>query len=75
MTRVTEAIFEDGVLRPITPLDLEEHQRVRVILSPIDGLTVASREEALLRLRRGIDGMKFRSDGAYPHRDELHDRV
>ncbi len=28
------AIYEDGVLKPLTPLSLEEHQRVCVSVSP-----------------------------------------
>jgi predicted DNA-binding antitoxin AbrB/MazE fold protein len=32
MARRLEAIFEHGILRPIKPLDLAEHQRVQLIL-------------------------------------------
>jgi predicted DNA-binding antitoxin AbrB/MazE fold protein len=32
MTRRLEAIYEQGVLRPIEPLALAEHQRVRLTL-------------------------------------------
>jgi predicted DNA-binding antitoxin AbrB/MazE fold protein len=33
MTKRLEAIYENGVLRPLEPLNLPEHQRVMVILS------------------------------------------
>jgi predicted DNA-binding antitoxin AbrB/MazE fold protein len=32
MTIALEAIFENGVLRPLSPLDLPEHTRVRVLV-------------------------------------------
>lgn len=75
MTQIIEAIFSDGVLRPVSPLQLRDQERVRVIIAPINGHSVSNREAALKRLRAGIERMNFRSDGAYPQRDELHDRV
>ncbi len=33
MTRQVEAVYENGVLRPLAPLRLEEHQRVTVTVS------------------------------------------
>lgn len=43
MTQTVEAIYEDGVLKPLTPLQLPEHQRVSVTIedlpeSPEEGL-------------------------------------
>jgi predicted DNA-binding antitoxin AbrB/MazE fold protein len=35
MTKQVEAIYEDGMLRPLEPLPLEEHQRVRVTVSSL----------------------------------------
>jgi len=35
MTNHVDAIYEGGVLRPLVPLPLEEHQRVRVTVSSI----------------------------------------
>ena len=32
MVRNIEAIYEGGVLRPLSPLNLKEHERVRIIL-------------------------------------------
>jgi predicted DNA-binding antitoxin AbrB/MazE fold protein len=33
MERQVDAIYENGVLRPLEPLDLEEQQRVRITIS------------------------------------------
>jgi predicted DNA-binding antitoxin AbrB/MazE fold protein len=33
MGKKLEAVYENGVLRPLEPLDLPEHQRVTVVLS------------------------------------------
>ena len=33
MSKPIEAIYENGVLRPLEPLGLEEHQRVTVIIA------------------------------------------
>ena len=33
MTRQVEAVYENGVLRPLEPLPLKEHQRVSVTVS------------------------------------------
>lgn len=32
MTRTIEAIFENGVLKPVEQLDLPEHQKVQVLI-------------------------------------------
>jgi predicted DNA-binding antitoxin AbrB/MazE fold protein len=35
MSRTVEVIYEDNVLKPLTPIDgLQEHERVTVILCP-----------------------------------------
>ena len=74
MTQVTEAIYAEGVLRPVQALDLPEQQRVRIILEPINGPVVGDRTKAMARLRAGIERMSFRLQGPLPSRDELHDR-
>jgi len=38
MTRKIDAIYENGVLRPLEPLDLEEQQRVRITIDNVDPL-------------------------------------
>ena len=42
MTNHVDAVYENGVLRPLEPLPLEEHQRVRVTISSISGDSLAS---------------------------------
>jgi predicted DNA-binding antitoxin AbrB/MazE fold protein len=73
MTQTTEAIYTNGVLKPVRDLDLRDQQRVRVIVETIEDGT-ADRAAAVARLRAGIDGMQFFSNGRLPTRDELHDR-
>ena len=38
MAREIDAIYENGVLRPLEPLDLEEQQRVRITIDHGDPL-------------------------------------
>ena len=38
MAKVIEAIFENGVIRPLQAVELEEHQRVRVVITPLPGV-------------------------------------
>lgn len=71
---VTDAIFEDGVLKPLARLDLREHEQVRLIVHQLDGAGSIDRARAMNELRAGIASMGFRSVGSYPTRDELHDR-
>jgi predicted DNA-binding antitoxin AbrB/MazE fold protein len=42
MTNHVDAVYENGVLRPLEPLPLEEHQRVRVTISSISADSLAS---------------------------------
>ena len=37
MAREVEAVYENGMLRPLEPLPLAEHQHVRVTVSEIPG--------------------------------------
>ena len=72
MTRVTEAVFAQGVLKPTEDLGLQEQQRVRLIVEPLDQ-SGEDRQAAIVRLKAGIEGMQFFSQGRRPTRDELHD--
>jgi predicted DNA-binding antitoxin AbrB/MazE fold protein len=74
MPQVTEAVYSGGVLKPSVPLNLQESQRVRLIIEPITEATPGARSQALERLKKGIQSMKFRSKGPLPSRQELHDR-
>jgi predicted DNA-binding antitoxin AbrB/MazE fold protein len=72
MTQITEAVYADGVLRPISALSLHEQQHVRIIVEPIE--PSSDREAALARLEAGIAGMQFLSNGPLPSREALHER-
>jgi predicted DNA-binding antitoxin AbrB/MazE fold protein len=73
MTRITEAVYSHGVLKPAEDLGLREEQRVRLIVEPLDERP-EDRSAALARLRAGIAKMQFFSQGPLPTREELHDR-
>ena len=73
MTKVTEAVYSQGVLKPAEDLGLREDQRVRLIVETVDDKAV-DRAAALARLKAGIAKMQFFSQGPLPSREELHDR-
>jgi predicted DNA-binding antitoxin AbrB/MazE fold protein len=58
MTNHVDAVYENGVLRPLGPLTLEEHQRVRVTVSSISGDALASLvdQSFLEQARREVAG-------------------
>jgi predicted DNA-binding antitoxin AbrB/MazE fold protein len=62
MTQVVQAIYEDGVLRPLEKLDLGEHQQVQIVIQ--SGKTVepgrnSERDEPLegIRCATGISDL------------------
>lgn len=75
MAQVTEAVFTQGVLKPVEELRLREQQRVRVIIEPLDASIPEERAAAMQRLREGIASMSFKLSGPLPSRSELHDRL
>ena len=40
MSQIIEAIYEEGVLKPLEPLDVTEHTKVKVQISQLQGLTL-----------------------------------
>jgi predicted DNA-binding antitoxin AbrB/MazE fold protein len=74
MTKVTEAVYSHGVLKPVEDLGLREDQRVRLIVVETVDDKAADRGPALTRLKAGIAKMQFFSQGPLPSREELHDR-
>ena len=48
MTETVTAVYEKGVLRPLQPLDLREHQRVRIRVLPEEA--VEEEREAVIRI-------------------------
>lgn len=75
MTQVTEAIYSDGVLKPVSPLDLLEQERVRVIVQQLDEPPASERSAALDELLRDAAESTLHLTGRLPTREELHDRV
>ena len=73
MTKRTEAVYSNSVLRPIDDLGLAEGQRVHLIVELVDGRPV-NRAAAIASLRAATTEMQFRSSGKLPTREELHDR-
>lgn len=73
MTQKVEAIYTGGILKPTRDLPLKDQQRVRLTVETIDE-PVSDREAAVARLKAGIAGMRFFSEGPFPSREELHDR-
>ena len=74
-----EAIFQNGVFKPMSPPELREGERVhltveRVAQGDLAEIEAVARGAALSRLRAGIDSMNFCSSGPLPSRDELDDR-
>lgn len=72
MTKIVDAIFSNGVLKPTEALGLPEQQRVRLIVQVVNGDAPADRQAALERLRSGIAGMSFEGTGPLPSRAEVH---
>lgn len=70
----TEAVFSDGVLKPVERLDLQENERVRVVVQPLNRPSDEARQAAFAELLAGIERMNFRSTQPYPSRDVLHER-
>ena len=73
MVRITEAIFKDGVLKPIGKLDLRENEQVRVTIESCEP-DREKRQEAIARFRAGREQMNLLSTEPYPTRQQLHER-
>jgi predicted DNA-binding antitoxin AbrB/MazE fold protein len=75
MAQITEAIFAEGVLRPIEQLYLTENQRVRLIVETVESGPLPNRASAVEQMIKGMRESKLRLEGPPPTRDELHERV
>jgi predicted DNA-binding antitoxin AbrB/MazE fold protein len=73
MNQVITATFEDGYLRPDNPLNLSPHQRVRLIIEPLEDASHAS-DEAWEELDRVCEENSIDSGGAILTRDQRHER-
>jgi predicted DNA-binding antitoxin AbrB/MazE fold protein len=59
MTRQVEAVYENGVLRPLEPLALDEHQRVTVTVAdmPNDPLRAHLDLDYIERVKKEVAAM------------------
>jgi len=47
MSRTIEAIYEDGVFKPVEKIDLKEHQRIEIFIKEKE--SVAKRSQGILK--------------------------
>jgi predicted DNA-binding antitoxin AbrB/MazE fold protein len=61
MTQLVQAIFENGVFRPLDPVHVAEHERVSLVIESIVGaaneIVIAQQREALRKLRADMDSL------------------
>lgn len=59
MTQLVQAIFENGVFRPIGRIDLSERERVSLVVESIapDGDALVRQQAALAALRAEMDAL------------------
>ena len=74
MTKTIEAIYTNGVLKPLEALPLADQQRVRLTVETIDQEPQRDREAALQRLIERLKKSTFSYGGPLPTREELHER-
>lgn len=43
MPRIIDAVFENGVIKPLEAVELKEHQRLRVAITPLPGVVAETR--------------------------------
>ena len=71
--RVVEAVYEDGVFRPVRKVSLPNQSRVRLTLVPVGGPTARAERARIARQRKALlavagIGASGRSDiSAHPH--------
>lgn len=70
MTTAFKAVYEDGVLKPKVPLQLEEHSEVEVLV-----LTPAARDADDPTGWKAIDSLIGAANGAPSNVSEKHDDV
>ena len=61
MTKQVDAVFENGMLRPLEPLQLAEHQHVTITISDIadDPLTSMIDHDFLERARKEVAAARY----------------
>ena len=56
MTKIIDAIYEDGVLKPLEPINIKEHTRVRLIIE-VGESRKKKAEEILALARESCEGL------------------
>lgn len=77
MGQTTEAIFEDGVLKPTETLRLREHERVRVTIESLSPKAAGPQSETdpvRRRLSEALSKPFLNLGGKAPARNDIHDR-
>lgn len=60
MTKQVEAVYENGVLRPLEPLPLDEHQRVTVTVSAEEDSLASIIDRAFVeRVRQEVAALDY----------------
>jgi predicted DNA-binding antitoxin AbrB/MazE fold protein len=69
MTKQVEAVYENGLLRPLEPLPLEEHQRVTVVITEAQSFPELSHPDLdyLEAIKKEVASM-----GRVPTLEEIH---
>ena len=65
MTSAVKAVYEGGVLRPLEPMDLGEHEQVYLLLLPDEPAKVAAAQRAALEALVGCGERQERTRSAY----------
>ena len=73
VTALIPAIYEGGVLRPLGPLDLGEHERVYLLLLPDEPAKMAAAQRAALADIIGA-GESQQTDVSIRHDEYLYSR-
>ena len=55
--RVVEAVYKDGVFRPVRKVALPNQSRVRLTLVPVDGPTARAEQARVVRQRKALLGV------------------
>jgi len=71
VTETIAAIYENGVFRPLQPLQLQEHQEVRIIVITGDSAALAASQRQVLAELAGM-GSSGRSDISTAHDSYLY---
>ena len=52
MTQIIDAIYENGILKPLEPLNMKENTRVRVIIEPETSVSHCSYHSIMAEIRK-----------------------